>query len=172
MLLEVVRDLEVIEDTTARQNVFQQFAEPRNVPLAIAQLVDQAARRVRRRDLERVVERLVGGVDAQVGIENQQRIAHGADDRFGIVARGGDRQFAALQVVDVDEHQHRAVDLVVERQVRAHAQGKPAAVLVLHLALARAHGVDDLGDEAARGRARRDCGGRGRRAGRRRRPAG
>lgn len=86
-------DLETIEGATARQNVFQQFAEPRNVPLVIAQFVHQSARRVRRRDLKRVVEGNVGGVDAKVGMKNQQRIGRRAEDRLGVVARGGDRHW-------------------------------------------------------------------------------
>jgi len=38
----------------------------------------------------------------------------------------------------------RAVNPFVERKIRAHAQGKPPALPVLHFALARAHVVDDL----------------------------
>ena len=53
----------------------------------------------------------------------------------------------ALERVDVHQHQHGAVHLLVERLVGAHAQREPAPVLVLHLALLRVDGVDDLGDE-------------------------
>ena len=87
-------------------------------------------------DAEGAVEGAVGAFDAQVGVEHEQRFAHGLDDVLGVIARGGDGLLAALEIVDVHQHQHRAVHLVVERQVGAHAQGIPAAVFVPHLALA------------------------------------
>lgn len=130
-----------------RQHAFQHLAQRWNVPLTAVQLVDQAAFDLRGVDVEHRVEGVAGRLDAQVGVQDHQRIAHGAHDRFGGVACGLGFAFAALLDVDVEQREHRAVDLVVEAQVGTHAQRIPAALRVLHFALAHAHGVDDLANE-------------------------
>jgi hypothetical protein len=100
-----------------RKNLFEQRAEFGNVPLTIPQLVDELADGVGCCLAERAVERAVDAFDAQIGVEDDERFADGPDDVFGISPRRGDRELAALQIVDADQHQHRAVHLVVSRQV-------------------------------------------------------
>jgi hypothetical protein len=55
-------------------------------------------------------------------------------EQFGQAVRG-------IHVVVVDEH--RAIDLIIERAVRTHPQGKPPALIVLDLVFARRERVDD-----------------------------
>src|SRR5207247_6921662 len=59
-LFKVLRDFEVVEETAAGDDILHQFAQPGNIPLAVAQLKNRAALRFRRRDLEGAVERVVG----------------------------------------------------------------------------------------------------------------
>ena len=143
--LEIVLDLEILDGRAARQQLFEQLAQPRDVPLAVADLVDEPAQHVVRRDREGAVERAVGAFDAQVLVEHQQRLAHRVDGALGdFVGHDGGR-LGALEGVDVEQHQHRAVDPVVEREVGAHAQRVPAAGAVANVALLLAHRSDHLG---------------------------
>src|SRR5262249_22894056 len=53
----------------------------------------------------------------------------------------------ALDRVDVQQHDGGAVDLAVQGNVGADAQGVPVPLPVLHLRLQRGQGVDDGGDQ-------------------------
>src|SRR5437867_4709438 len=139
-----MRNLVVVEETVSGQDVFQQLAQSGDLPLAVAQIEKQAAFGFGGRNLESLIVPLVGVLDAQVGVEDQQRVAHGLDDVGRVIARGGHGLLSALERVDVYEHQHRAVNLVVEGQVGARAQGIAAARFVPHFALALADGVNDF----------------------------
>ena len=145
---ELVGDLVPGEDVFLRQHLLQQRAQGGDVPLAIAQLVDEPALGLGGRDVEALVKNLAGRVHAQVGAQDEKGQRHGAHGGLGVVARGFDLLRAALQHVDVAEDEDRTVDLVVVREVGTRAQGEPAARFVLHLALADAHGVDDFGEQA------------------------
>jgi hypothetical protein len=59
-LLEVVLDHEVVEGIIAREHLFEELAQTGNVPLAVAELVDEPPLGGGRVDLERGVEGLVG----------------------------------------------------------------------------------------------------------------
>ena len=139
-LLEVVLDLEIVDAGALCQDFPQQLAQARDVPLSIAQVVDKPADCLAGRDAEGAVEGAIGAFDAQFVIEHQQRLAHGLDRVLGVIACGGGGLLGALLRVDVHQHQHRAVHLVVEGHVGAHAQGIPAAAFVAHLAFLLAHG--------------------------------
>ena len=104
------------------------------------QLVDAAADHAREAlvDAQQPVARRVGLGHAHAG-GVEHRVVAG-------LAPAGDL-FAALQGVDVHQHQHRAVDLLVQRDVRLHAQRHPAPVAGAGLALGRPHLLDDFGDE-------------------------
>ena len=120
--LELVLDLEVLDRRAARQQLFEQLAQPRDVPLAVAELVDEPAQHLARRDGEGAVERAVGAFDAQAVVEHQERLAHRVDGVLGDPVGHDSGRLGALEGVDVEQHQHRAVDPVVEREVGAHAQ--------------------------------------------------
>ena len=70
-----VGDLEAAEEGVPWNDLFKQFAQFRDVPLAIDQLINQTALRFGRRNIEGLIKCFIGGVDGQVGLENQQRIA-------------------------------------------------------------------------------------------------
>ncbi len=82
---EGVLELEVVEDGALGDDVFEQGPQVGDVPLAVAQLVDEAALGLPGRDVERLVEGAVGGPDAQRGVEDQQGLAHRVDDVLGVV---------------------------------------------------------------------------------------
>jgi hypothetical protein len=98
--LEVPLDQEVLDGVALGENLFEQRAQFGNDPLTIAQLVDELADGIGRRDGERAIEGTVGALDARVGIEHDQRLSHGPDDVLRILPRGGSRELAALQVVE------------------------------------------------------------------------
>ena len=82
---EGVLELEVVEDGALGDDVLEQGPQVGDVPLAVAQLVDEAALGLRGRDVERLVEGAVGRPDAQRGVEDQQRLAHRVHDVLGVV---------------------------------------------------------------------------------------
>ena len=82
---EGVLELEVVEDGALGDDVLEQGPQVGDVPLAVAQLVDEAALGLRGRDVERLVEGAVGGPDAQRGVEDQQGLAHRVHDVLGVV---------------------------------------------------------------------------------------
>ena len=147
-LLEVVGDLKVIKETVVPDDVLQELAQPGDIPFAVAHLVNQTAFGFRLRKLEGLRERFASRDHAQIGAQHQHRIARRADDRLGVIARLSDFALRLFEIGDIDQHQHRAVDLVLERQVRTHAQGIRAPPFVAHLVLPFARAVDHFGHEA------------------------
>jgi hypothetical protein len=77
---ELVLDLVAVHDKLLRQDFFQQHPQRGDVPLAVAQRVQQPALRILRVGAEGVVERAAGGDDAQVLIQDKEWLAHGVDD--------------------------------------------------------------------------------------------
>ena len=125
-VLELVLHLVVVELVVARQHLLEQPAQLGDVPLAVAQLVQQPAFGLLARDAEAAVERLARRPHAQLGVEHEQRLAHRRDDALGVLV-------GALEQLDVDQHHDHAVDPVVERAVRAQPQRVAAAAPVAHL---------------------------------------
>ena len=82
---EVVRDLEIVEGCLLGQDFFKQAAEAGDIPLAVAQVVDQLALSVVTRDLEGPIKGAVGRPDSQLSVENQQRLPHRLDNVLRIV---------------------------------------------------------------------------------------
>ncbi len=72
-------ELEVIEDRTFGNDVFEQRAQRGHPPLSVAELVDLAALGFRRRNVEGLVEGAVRRPYPQRGIEDEQRLAHGVE---------------------------------------------------------------------------------------------
>ena len=97
MRLEVERDLEAVEGALLRQDLFEQVTQTGNVPLAVAQVVNQTPLGLRRFHIETGFERHVDGDDTQVGFEHQQRHWRRAQRRFGVLAGQTGLGFAALE---------------------------------------------------------------------------
>ena len=113
----------------------------------MADVEDRLALRVLRRHLEDPVERPVCHYHVEVGVEDHERLAHRRDDGLRLVSRLLRLIQAALEGVDVDERDHRAVDLVVRGPVRPDSHRVPAAVSPLHLAFLDGQGLDHFSEE-------------------------
>ena len=82
---EGVLELEVVEDRALGDDVLEQGPQVGDVPLAVAQLVDESALGLIGRDVKRLVEGAVGGADAERGVEDQQGLAHRVNNVLGVV---------------------------------------------------------------------------------------
>ena len=91
---EFVRDLEVLEKALPGQDLFEQGAQLRNVPLAVAQFIHAALQRLTRGDFETFTKGFVGGLDPQLLVEHQQGWNR-LDDRFRVITCG--EQFVLQQ---------------------------------------------------------------------------
>ena len=76
-------DLEAFDRGAMRDDAFQQGAQRRNIPLPVAQIVDQAALGLVRAGAEGLVKGAVGRRDVQVAVEDQQRAGNGLDNVAG-----------------------------------------------------------------------------------------
>src|SRR5688572_10907660 len=139
---KLVGDLEIIKETLAWQYFFQELPQFGNVPLIIAQLEDHTARRFFRANIKRLVEGVVRNVQSQVRVENEQRIPYGANNGFREIPCTCNGLFRPFKVTDVHQYEHRTVDLIVDCEVRAHAQRIPATLYVPHLPLSFLHAGD------------------------------
>src|SRR5580693_6419830 len=88
---EVMFQLKVVENGTLGNNIFEEGSQVGDVPLAVAQLVNQSVLGFFRRDLKSLVEGAIAGSHTQGGVENQQRFADRIHDVLGI-------RFNSLQV--------------------------------------------------------------------------
>ncbi len=86
-------DLEVIHGGAVGKDGLQQQPQRRDVPLAIAQVVEQAALGLAGNDLEGLVERTAGRQHAKLGVQHQE----GLVDRIHDGLRQGLRVFDGLQ---------------------------------------------------------------------------
>ena len=91
---ERVLELKVVEDRALGDDVLEQGPQVGDIPLAVAQLVDQAALGFVGRDMKRLIESAVGGPNAQRGVEDQQGLAHRIHDVLGIVLNILDQRFS------------------------------------------------------------------------------
>ena len=82
---ERVVEFEVLEDGTFGNDVLEQRPQVRDVPLAVSQLVDEAAFGLPGGDVERLVKGAVGGLDTERGVEDEQRFPHRVHDVLGVV---------------------------------------------------------------------------------------
>src|ERR1700675_3221696 len=85
---KVMLPLEIVKDRTQGDNFLKQGAQDRNVPLAVAQLVNQTVFGFFERDLKSLVEGAVGGSHAQGGVENQERLPDRIHDVLGVGLNG------------------------------------------------------------------------------------
>ena len=93
------------------------------------------------------VKGFVGGVNGEVGAENEQRITRRSQRGFGIIALLGQPLFTALQRIDVQQDDQDAVDFVVGGEIGPGAQQVPMAIVVTNFTLPDRGQVDNLGDE-------------------------
>ena len=71
-LLEVVLDPEVLDVAVNWKHFLKEFAQGRHVPLTVAELVDRAALRLFRPNLESSVERRVRRLDDEIARKDEQ----------------------------------------------------------------------------------------------------
>ena len=81
---EGVRQLKVVEDRAGGNDVFEQCPQGGNVPLAVAQLVNETVLGFFGRNLKSLIEGAIRGADAQGGVEHQERFAHRVHDVLGV----------------------------------------------------------------------------------------
>src|ERR1700688_3337206 len=81
---KVMRPLKIVKDRTQGNNFFKKGAQDRNIPLAVAQLVNQTVLGFFERDLKSLVEGAVRGSHAQGGVENQKRLPDRIHDVLGV----------------------------------------------------------------------------------------
>ena len=79
---KVVSNLEIPELRVLWNDVFQQASQLGNVPLAVAELVQQPALRLYFRGSERAEKRPVGHLHMEILVENQQGLSHRLHDGF------------------------------------------------------------------------------------------
>ena len=84
--LEDVVHLEVAERILLGEDFFKERPESGDVPLPVAQLIDEPAFGLLGGDAEGLVEGAARGVHPEVGIEDEERLADGIDDALGEVA--------------------------------------------------------------------------------------
>src|ERR1700687_2723956 len=77
---EGVFNLEVVKEVVLRQNFRHQVSQSRDVPLAVAQVVQEVALCFLLRDVKRLVEGTVRHPHPQLAVENQERLSQGRDD--------------------------------------------------------------------------------------------
>ena len=77
---EGVLQLEVVEDGALRDDVLEQCPQVGDVPLAVAQFVDQAVLGFFGGDVKCLIEGAVSALHTQRGVEDQQRLAHRVHD--------------------------------------------------------------------------------------------
>src|SRR5690349_894445 len=82
-LLEIVLDQKVVEPVIFREHLLEQLTQAGNIPLTIAELVDEAPFGRGRIDLKLGIEGLIGRLDAQIPSENQKRVTRRVDHLFG-----------------------------------------------------------------------------------------
>src|SRR5438105_2608359 len=124
---EGVLELEVVEDGALGDDVLQQGPQVGDVPLAVAQLVDQAALGLPGRDVERLVEGAVGGPDAQRGVQDQQRLAHRVHDVLGVGLDGLQVRLGAPPLGHVLHGQDEQLAVVARLELAGVEQHHPAA---------------------------------------------
>ena len=113
-MLEDVCDRVILDRATRART---SCSKPRNSAMSHWRLPSSSRRLpigVGGRDREGVAKRTVHAFDTQLSVQDQQRFAQRVDDVVGVLARDDRRLLRALERVDVDQDQDRAVDLIVE----------------------------------------------------------
>jgi hypothetical protein len=84
---KIVLDLEALEEVVFRQDFGEQTAQLRDVPLAVAELVDQPALSRSAVNLESFEKCAIGGLHAEVVVQDEERLRHCIQNDLGQVLR-------------------------------------------------------------------------------------
>jgi hypothetical protein len=79
-----------------------------------------------------LIELAVGRYHLQVVAQHHQGLSQSLHNGIGVVARLPQLICTALELIDIDQHYHRSVDVVVEGAVGANSQVVPVVILVLY----------------------------------------
>ena len=115
-----VVNLKVMKLAILANDRFEQRPQAGNLPLALAQLVDQPVLGILRIDAKSLIKRTVRPLHAHLGIEHDQRLTHRVHDCLSEIARLLDHLLAALQRVDILHNNHGAVNFVLCGAIRAN----------------------------------------------------
>ena len=99
----------------------EQATQIRNVPLAVAEVVDQAPLGLGRLDLEGIVEGAIGGLYPEILVQDQEWLADSVDDLLGQLLLMLQQPPAApllRHIFNGDEDQGRAIAGTPQRCVR------------------------------------------------------
>src|ERR1700741_5418593 len=91
---EGVIEFKVVEDGAFGDDVFKQCPQVGDVPLTITQFINETALGLYGRNVECLVKRAIGGLDAQCSIQYQQGFAHRIDDVLGVILNIVDKRFS------------------------------------------------------------------------------
>ena len=115
---EVMLDLDIFEEIIVRQNLREQATQIRDVPLAMAKVVDHAPLGRGRLHPEGIVEGAIGGLHPQIFVEDQEWLADSIDDLLGQLLMVLQQPPAAPLLRDIfnrDEDQGRAIAGAAQR---------------------------------------------------------
>ena len=126
-LLEPVLDDEAVEAAVVGKHGLQELAQPRDVPLAVAELVDEAPPGLVGVHGELRIEGLVGGIHPQVPAENQQGVARGVEDLLGQLLLPFELEAQALRFGGVLEAEQKVAAAIGELRRAGAGQQDPVA---------------------------------------------
>ena len=125
----------VVEIVIPGQNFFREEAQLGNVPLAVAELINETALGLLPRDREAPVETLIGEMDLQVPAQNYKKLTYAVDQLFGKLLLAFQLETQTLALGDVgDGKQNRVggVLLVHPVAVEQHDALTDGLEFVLH----------------------------------------
>src|SRR5271165_623033 len=119
---EVMFPLKIVEDRTQGNNIFKEVSQDRDIPLAVAQLVNQPVLGFFERDLKSLVEGAIRGSDTQRSVKNQERLAHRIHDVLGVRFNRLQVGFRAPPLRDIFHGQHQEFGVAARAQLAAVEQ--------------------------------------------------
>ena len=100
---EIVFDFVAVEHRVVQQDIFKEVPQLGDVPLPVAEVVDEVPDGLLGGDPEGIVKAVVGGENLQVGIEHDQRFADGFHDVLGVFPGNLDSRFRLFAIGDVTQ---------------------------------------------------------------------
>src|SRR5579871_2090748 len=77
-------DLEIMKRLFCRQNLLKQLPQFRNVPLIVAQLINEAPDSLGRPDCKGLIKRMTCSYDSKIIAEHEERLPNRVYNSFGI----------------------------------------------------------------------------------------
>ena len=146
---EGVLQLNILDRASVAPHSFQKHPKGRKVPQSSAQIEEGLMNHRFQRYPAPLQKGIVGRLDMELTVEDHQGLLHRVQDAVDQVTGLPELLLAPLDGVDVNERDHRPVDLVLQRLVRPNPQGVPVPGLVLYLERRRAEGVDHSRNDLA-----------------------